>query len=91
MKLIVEITSPMWYNNSRCGGVAQLGECLLRMQEVESSNLFVSTKASEFVNSVNLIDSDILKCRERFIFPTLRLLFRILTNLYCYELATILN
>lgn len=29
--------------NETYGGVAQLGECLLRMQEVEGSNPFVST------------------------------------------------
>ena len=47
IKVIVEKASPMWYNSIRCGGVAQLGECLLRMQEVESSNLFVSTKTNK--------------------------------------------
>ena len=34
----------MCYNISRCGGVAQLGERSVRIREVESSNLFVSTK-----------------------------------------------
>ena len=37
------------YNNQRCekyGPVAQLGECYIRIVEVESSNLFRSTKKS---------------------------------------------
>lgn len=40
----LDTLSQPWYNAICYGGVAQLGERLLRMQEVESSILFVSTR-----------------------------------------------
>lgn len=52
MILFDQIFPIIWYNSTIIGGVAQLGERLVRIQEVMGSNPTVSTIRNERLRSI---------------------------------------